>query len=41
LLFLRCSADQTRWYRDANGNFFIPIPTKRGEDLQAADPMAR
>jgi hypothetical protein len=35
------SADQTRWYRDANGNFFIPIPTKRDEDVAAADPMSR
>uniref|UniRef100_A0A383VC26 Uncharacterized protein n=1 Tax=Tetradesmus obliquus TaxID=3088 RepID=A0A383VC26_TETOB len=40
ITFVLRSADQTRWYRDANGNFFIPIPTKRGEDLQAADPMS-
>lgn len=36
-----CSADQTRWYRDANGNFFIPVPTKRGEAIEEADPMSR
>lgn len=36
-----CSADQTRWYRDANGNFFVPVPTKRGETVEEADPMSR
>lgn len=36
-----CSADQTRWYRDANGNFFIPIPTKREAQVEEADPLAR
>ncbi|KAF8067212.1 R1 [Scenedesmus sp. PABB004] len=41
ITFVLRSADQTRWYRDANGNFFIPIPTKRDEAaLDAADPMA-
>jgi hypothetical protein len=40
-LLCLCSADQTRWYRDANGNFFVPVPTKRDEDLDAADPLGR
>ena len=38
LTFVLRSADQTRWYRDANGNFFVPIPTKQKEDT--VDPFA-
>jgi hypothetical protein len=36
-----CSGDQTRWYRDAAGNFFVPIPSARAPDVDATDPMGR
>jgi hypothetical protein len=37
---LLCSGDQTRWYRDAAGNFFVPIPSVRSPDVDGVDPMA-
>lgn len=41
LLLLSCSGDQTRWYRDAAGNFFVPIPSARQPDTASQDPMGR
>ena len=38
--FVLRSADATRWYRDADRNFFVPLPTK-GEEVQKADMMER
>lgn len=35
------SGDSTRWYRDAAGNFFVPIPTVRSEEAVEVDPMTR
>ena len=31
LTFVLRSGDTTRWYRDANGNFFVPLPTSGRE----------
>jgi hypothetical protein len=40
ITFVLRSADATRWYRDAYGNFFVPIPGKFKEDTVATDPMS-
>lgn len=39
--FVLRSQDNTRWYRDANGNFFVPLPTAAKPEVQEADGMAR
>lgn len=36
--FVLRSEDGTRWYRDADRNFFVPIPVK-GEEVDAPAPV--
>lgn len=36
--FVLRSADGTRWYRDADRNFFVPIPIK-GQEVEQAAPV--
>lgn len=40
LTFVIRSEDGTRWYKDANSNFFVPIPGKHVEEVEPADPLS-
>ena len=41
LSFVLRSSDSTMWYKDAGGNFFVPVPGKLTPELtMPADPLA-